>query len=73
MNKRGQFIGLIFSLLIFFIVYAVFLAGWIGTVSQMWVQTGNLSGIEQFFASNLNGVVLLSGFIGILWLSYLGS
>jgi len=73
MNKKGQLVGLIFGLLVFLIVYALFLASWIGTVSEMWVSSGNLTGIEAFFASNLQGIVLLSGFIGVLWLSYVGS
>ena len=73
MNKKSQLVGLVFSLLIFLIVFALVLASWIGQVGNDWAQTGNLNGIEAFFANNLIGIILVSMVLGILWLGYLGT
>lgn len=73
MNKKGQFIALVFGLIVFLIVYAIFLSSFISKVSEMAMNTGAYTGVSAFFISNLNGIVIVSMIIGILWLSYAGT
>lgn len=68
--KKAQFVGLIFMLIVFLIVFAIALSYMVGIAGVM--LSSQTTGIEQFFANNLRGVILLSLFIGVIWLSYMG-
>lgn len=72
-NKKAQFVGLIFSLIAFLIVYALFIASFVNFVSSNAMATGNYTGISAFFISNLNAVIIVSMIIGVLWLTYMGT
>ena len=69
MNKRGQLgiILFIFLLLLFIIIWASWLGGFINTQVAIWLAESGSTGLEAFLISNLNlwiGLILL---IVIAW------
>ena len=75
MNKKAQTgpIGAIFLFMIFIVIWFVWLGSWINTVGEMMITTNNLVGVEAFFYSNLNFVVLICLILGMLgWMYFTG-
>ena len=72
MNKKGQagLFGYFFSLLFFIIVWFVWLGGWLNTVGNMMIENGQLTGIEALICANLNLVLMIVIFIGIVGFQY---
>lgn len=75
MNKKGQsgIIEVFFMFVIFIILWFAWLGNWLSQISEMSMATGNFTGIEAFFYSNLNLVVWVCLIIGMLVWSYFRS
>lgn len=74
MNKKGQgAIEILFLYLIFIIFYFAWLGEWLATVSALVMATGNFTGVEAFFYSNLNLWVFLGCTFGLFgWAAWVG-
>ena len=75
MNRRAQGLGilnLIFGLLVFFILWALFFAQWLTFWGQNYITVNSLTGIEAFLAANLNLWVLCGVIFGTLAIIYFG-
>lgn len=74
MNTKGQaaLLGFIFSLITFFIIWAIWLGGILNEWGAKMIEDNGLTGIEAFMAGNLNLWVGLGLFITILWILYAG-
>ena len=72
MNKKGQVgpIRAIMLFLVFVVMWFVFLGDFVNTVGDNMVTTNNLVGVEAFFFSNLNFVVLICMLLGMLGFMY---
>lgn len=69
-KAQAGLLWVIFSLIMFFILYALYLGSWVNQVASDFVTNNSLTGIEAFLAANLNlwiwvGVIL--GFMGYLY------
>ena len=74
MNKSGQvgLISLVFSLIAFVILWALYLGKWLSDWGQDMITRNSLTGIEAFLAGNLNLWVILGVIVGVLAWTYLG-
>lgn len=72
MNRKGQtgVIGVIFLFIFFLMFWFIWLGGWVNEVGNMMVTTNSLTGIEAFFYSNLNMVILVCAILGMLGYMY---
>lgn len=72
--RRGQLaiLGVIFGLVIFFILWALWLGGWINTVTTDFVTTNSLTGIEAFFITYLNLWIFVGIMLGSISIIYIG-
>lgn len=73
-NRKGQigYVGVIATLIMFFIIWALFFADFINTWADQAVGTGNFGGLESFLIGNLNLFILISLILGVLSLIYFG-
>lgn len=74
-NKKAQvgIVGAIILFLIFLVMWFVWLGAWLGNIGQSIVIANGLSGIEAFFLSNLNFIVLICMLLGMMGWMYFGS
>jgi len=74
MNKKAQFgvLAIIFSLMIFLILWALFFASWLNTWAQQMISVNSLTGIEAFLIANINLWVGIGVLIGTVVLIYGG-
>ena len=74
MNKKGQLaiLGVIFSLIIFIILWAMFFGSWINTWAQQFVAVNSLSGVEAFLILNMNLWIGVGVLIGTVTTIYFG-
>lgn len=74
MNKKANvgIIGAVLLFLIFIVNWFIWLGAWLGNVGASAVTTGNLTGVEAFFMNNLNFIVLVCMFLGMLGWIYFG-
>lgn len=73
MNKKGiGLIGAILFFLVFLIIWFIWLGGWLGDIGQLIVTNNSYTGIEAFFYSNLNLLLLVVVFLGMMWWSFSG-
>lgn len=63
MNKKG---GLVFSLIIFLILWALFFAKWISNQGQAFINQYSLTGLEAFLIGNMNIWILAGLIIGFV-------
>jgi len=75
MNKKAQIgpIAAVFLFIIFLINWFIWLGGWLANVGELAITSNGLTGIEAFFLSNLNFIVLICMFLGMLGWMYLSS
>jgi hypothetical protein len=74
-NKKAQngMIGAIILFFIFLINWFIWLGSWISTVGEVAITSGNLTGIEAFFFSNLNFAVLIVMLLAMMSWGYFSS
>jgi hypothetical protein len=74
MNNKGQLllISVVFGLIMFFLVYALFLAEWSNEWTDKMVSDNDLTGIEAFLMDNFQLWVFIGLIIGVLSYIYLG-
>lgn len=74
MNSKGQIglISLVFSLIIFLILWGLFLGKWLSEWGRKAIIDNSLTGLEAFFMANLNLWVFLGIIIGVLAWVYIG-
>lgn len=71
MNKKGVGpIGAVFLFLVFLVIWFVWLGGWVNDVGTIMVTQNNLVGIEAFFFSNLNFMILICMALGMMGWMY---
>ena len=70
-SSKGQtsVLNVIFSLIGFFILWALWLGEWLSNAGTDLVINNNLTGIEAFLASNLNLWVFFGLILGVIWLT----
>jgi hypothetical protein len=74
LTKKGQtgMIGAVFLFIFFIIIWFIWLGGWVATIGHTVVIENNLSGIEGFFYDNLNLIILICLFLGVMGFMYFG-
>lgn len=75
MNRRGQGIpvlGVLFGLLVFLILYAMFFAGWLQEIATQAVVDNGMTGLEAFLMSYINVWVFIGVILGTLVFLYYG-
>ena len=75
MNNRGQILpvlGVIFGLIVFFILYAMFFAGWLTQVTQDAIVNNGMTGIEAFLLNYIHLWVMIGVMLGTLVFIYVG-
>ena len=74
MNKSAQAgpLAMIFLIFIFLINWALWLGEWLSVVGQNMVEVNHITGLEAFFYSNLNMIVLLGVIFGMMAFMYFG-
>ena len=65
-------LGVIFGLIVFFILYAMFFAGWLTNVTQNAITDNGLTGIEAFLLSYIHLWVMIGVMLGTLVFIYVG-
>jgi len=66
MNKRAASpIKLIFTSLLFIVIWAMFLGQWLIMIGYNYINTNSSTGIEALFMANLNFVVLIAFILSI--------
>jgi len=75
MNKKGNvgIIGAILLFIFFLINWFIWLGSWLNEVGDIMVTANSLTGVEAFFFANLNFVVMICMFLGMLGWVYIGS
>lgn len=75
MNKRAEVgpIGAIMLFMVFIIMWFIWISKWVSDVGNMVVQQNSLTGIEGFFFTYLNFVVLICLMLGMLGFMYFGA
>jgi hypothetical protein len=73
-SRKGQIglIGIVFALIMFFLLWGLFLAGWLRDVTTDFIVNNELTGIEAFLVSNINLWIFSGLLIGIVAVAYLG-
>ena len=60
-GKQGQgIITLIYFDIVFIVLWALFLGGWLNETAQAGIQSNNLVGLEAFILANLNWLLFLA-------------
>jgi hypothetical protein len=74
MNKKAAFgiLSIIFSLIIFLILWAMFFGGWLNVWAANMISINNLTGIEAFLISYINLWVGVGVLIGSFVMIYFG-
>ena len=74
MNKKAQVAPLaaIILYLMFLLIWFLWLGNYINQVGGAVVETNNMVGVEAFFFSNLNIVVLIGMTLGMMTIIYIG-
>jgi len=72
MNKKGQLLGVFFSLLIFLVLWTMFFAQWLNNWAQAMIISNSLIGLEAFFMSTINIWVYAGILIGLVSSLFVG-
>ena len=74
MNKRGQLVimSVAFGLLIFFVFYSIFFAGFLQQQAEQVIEEEQLTGLEAFFWAYINLWVIIGVLLGVLITVYIG-
>jgi hypothetical protein len=74
LTRKSQtgIIGAVFLFIFFLIIWFIWLGGWVATTGHNVVVENNLSGVEGFFYDNLNLIILICLFLGIMGFMYFG-
>jgi len=74
MNKKGIGpIGAVFLFLVFLVIWFIWLGGWVNQIGTAVVTKHSFTGIEGFFFSNLNFVILICMLLGMMGWMYFSS
>lgn len=68
MNGKAEVgvIGFIFLFIVFAIIWFMWLGGWVAEVGAQVVATNHLTGVEAFFLTNLNMVIMFAAVLGVM-------
>jgi hypothetical protein len=74
MNKKGQLglLAYIFMFLVFIVVWAAWLGGFLTEWGQIAIANNNMTGLDAFFFANLNIWVIFGVIIGVFIVAYMG-
>lgn len=74
-NKKGNVgpVAAILLFMIFLVNWFIWLGSWINTVCSQMVIDNNLTGIEAFAFSNMNFIIMICMFLGMLGWMYFAS
>ena len=73
-NKKASGpIGFIFLYMVFVILWFVWLGGYLAVVGQSVVNNNGMTGVEAFFFSNLNLVILIGTTLEMMGYLYFGA
>lgn len=72
MNKKGQMMSILFSLLVFIILWAMFFGKWLADWGQRYIIQHSATGLEAFLMANMNLWVLAGLIIGVVTTLYYG-
>jgi len=71
-NKAQSVITIAFWVIVFIIGFAVFFGGWINTIGEDAISSGQVTGFEAFVYGNLNVFIIIALIIFILAYLYMG-
>ena len=73
-SKKGQagLLGVVFGLIMFFILWSLFLASWVRTAAEDMIVNNSLTGLEAFLIANINLWIFSGILIGVLAVAYIG-
>lgn len=72
MNNKGQVMSILFSLLVFLILWGMFFAKWIADWGQTFIEDQALDGLSAFLVANMNIWVFAGVIIGVVTTIYVG-
>lgn len=74
MSRRGQIpvLGVMFSLLVFLVLWAMFFAQWLQAEANRAITINNFTGLEAFFLAYINFWVFCGVILGTLVFIYYG-
>ena len=72
MNKKGQVMSIVFGLIVFIILWAMFFAKWLNDWAEQFIVSSSLTGLEAFFVSYINVWVFAGVIIGVVSVLYFG-
>ena len=72
MNRKGQMMSLLFALLVFIILWAMFFGKWLSDWGQRFIAEQSLTGLQAFLVANMNIWVLAGLIIGVITTIYVG-
>ena len=72
MNKKAQLgvLAVIFGIIIFVILWALFFGSWVNTWAQQAIAVNSLTGVEAFLLANMNlwiGIGVIIGSVSALY------
>lgn len=73
-SKKAQVtvLGVIFGLIVFVVLWALFFGAWVNTWSQNMIDVNSLTGVEAFLIANMNLWIGVGVFIGAVTAVYFG-
>jgi len=72
MNRKGQFMSLLFGLLVFIILWVMFFAEWLSSWGAAYIVQHSATGLEAFLMANMNLWVFIGIILGTLSTIYFG-
>lgn len=74
LNKKGSgLIGAIFLFIFFLIMWFIWLGKWLADIGQQAVTENGLTGLNAFFYSNLNFIILIIMCLAMIGWTYFGA
>jgi len=72
MNKKGQLMSLVFGLVVFIVLWAMFFGKWVSDWGQNFILVNGSTGLEAFLISAMNIWILAGVIIGTIGAVYVG-
>jgi len=72
-NKGEGIVWVVFSLVLFLVMWFVFLADWIKEVGRQAINNGGFTGIEAFAYGQLNFIIFIIVILFIMGYAYFGA
>jgi len=72
LNNKGQITEVLFSLLVFIILWAMFFGEWLANEGEKYIVQHSATGLEAFLMANMNLWVFAGLIIGVVTTLFIG-